>query len=100
MEIRWSLTVSVLPSVLRHGNWLADTLTGSGGDGIPGGLRREVWPGPQDRDGAGPGPEGDPLEILRGLQVRQAEGVITAPMPLVRQFFASLPEKHRAAAEV
>jgi hypothetical protein len=32
--------------------------------------------------------------------VRQAEGVITAPMPIVRQFFASLLEKHRAAAEV
>src|SRR5947199_1151275 len=62
------------------GNWLAATLTGGEG-GIPGRLRREVSPGPQDRTGAGPEPGAHPVEILRELQMRQVESVLTEPMP-------------------
>ena len=61
------------------GSWMTARLSDSGGDGIPGGLRREVSAGPQDRAGTEPG--ADPVEVLRGLQVRQVQGVITQPLP-------------------
>jgi len=62
------------------GNWITATMTGGDGS-IPDRLRREVAPDGQDRVGAGPEPGADPMKILRQLQVRQVQDIITAPLP-------------------
>jgi hypothetical protein len=62
------------------GNWMMATMSGEDGS-VSDRLRREVSPGGQYRAGAGPEPGAHPLEILRELQVRQVQDVITAPLP-------------------
>lgn len=74
---RRAAALAVKARQVQDGNWMGATLTGGDGS-VPDQLRREIAPGPQD---AGAGPGAHPLEIMRDLQVRQVNDVITAPLP-------------------